>query len=77
MDRRLISQLPPQSHVDQIFLATHKQLRPNRNGQLYLQVELAVKSGTITGRLWNASDADFASFEDGDYVRVDGHTQLY
>ena len=77
MDRRLISQLPPQSHVDQIFLATHKQLRPNRNGQLYLQVELADKSGTITGRLWNASDADFASFEDGDYVRLDGHTQLY
>ncbi|MFM1904443.1 MAG: 3-5 exoribonuclease YhaM [Planctomycetota bacterium] len=77
MDRRLISELPPQTQVDQIFLATHKQLRPNRNGQLYLQVDLADKSGQMTGRLWNASDADFAAFEDGDYVRVEGHTQLY
>lgn len=77
MPRRLIAELPPQTQFDQTFLATHKQLRPNRNGQLYMQVELADKSGTITGRLWNASDEDFAAFEDGDYVRVEGHTQLY
>ena len=77
MPRRLITELPPQAQVDQTFLATHKQLRPNRNGQLYLQVELADKSGMITGRLWNASDDDFNAFEDGDYVRVEGHTQLY
>lgn len=77
MSRRLITELPPQCQLDQTFLATHKQLRPNRNGQLYIQVELADKSGTITGRLWNASDDDFGGFEDGDYVRVEGHTQLY
>ena len=77
MSRRLITEFPPQCQVDQTFLATHKQLRPNRNGQLYIQVELADKSGTITGRLWNASDDDFGGFEDGDYVRVEGHTQLY
>ena len=77
MPRRLITELPPQAQVDQLFLATHKLLRPNRNGQLYLQVELADKSGTITGRLWNASDDDYGAFEDGDYVRVEGHTQLY
>ncbi|MFN9370244.1 MAG: 3'-5' exoribonuclease YhaM family protein [Planctomycetia bacterium] len=77
MPRRLITELPPQAAVDQVFLATHKQLRPNRNGHLYLQVELADKSGSITGRLWNASDDDFNAFEDGDYVRVEGNTQLY
>jgi 3'-5' exoribonuclease len=77
MARRLITEIAPQSNVDQVFLATHKQLRPNRNGQLYLQVELADRSGSITGRLWNASDADFEAFEDGDYVRVEGTAQLY
>ena len=77
MPRRLITELPPQAQIDQTFLATHKQLRPNRNGQLYLQVELADRSGTITGRLWNASDDDYNAFEDGDYVRVEGNTQLY
>jgi 3'-5' exoribonuclease len=77
MSRRLITEFQPQVQIDQVFLATHKQLRPNRNGVLYLQVELADKSGSITGRLWNASEADFEAFEDGDYVRVEGNTQLY
>jgi len=75
--RRLVSELPAQGSVDQVFLATHKQLRPNRNGQLFLQVELADRSGSITGRLWNASTTDTDAFEDGDYVRVEGATQLY
>ena len=77
MSRRLITEFQPQVQIDQVFLATHKQLRPNRNGVLYLQVDLADKSGSITGRLWNASEADFEAFEDGDYVRVEGNTQLY
>ena len=34
MSRRLITELQPQTQVDQVFLATHKQLRPNRNGVL-------------------------------------------
>ena len=75
--RRCATELGPQTTVDQVFLATHKQLRPNRNGQLYLQVELADRSGAITGRMWNASDAEFEAFDDGDYVRVEGTTQLY
>jgi 3'-5' exoribonuclease len=77
MTRRCIAELPAQTQIDQVFLATHKQLRPNRNGQLYLQVEFADRSGLITGRMWNASDDDFNAFDDGDYVRVEGHTQLY
>jgi 3'-5' exoribonuclease len=77
MSRRLITELQPQVQVDQVFLATHKQLRPNRNGVLYLQVDLADRSGSITGRLWNASEEDFEAFDDGDYVRVEGNTQLY
>jgi len=75
--RKRVTELAAQSNVDQTFLATQKQLRPNRNGQLYLQAELADCSGSITGRLWNASDDDFAAFDEGDYVHVEGTTQLY
>ncbi len=75
--RKRVTELAAQANVDQTFLATRKQLRPNRNGQLYLQVELADRSGSITGRMWNASDDDFAAFDEGDYVQVEGTTQLY
>lgn len=42
--RKFVSELPAQGSVDQVFLVTHRQVRPNRNGQLYLQVDLADRS---------------------------------
>ena len=38
---------------------------------------MADRSGSITGRMWNASDEDFEAFDEGDYVRVEGTTQLF
>ncbi|MGD9722814.1 MAG: 3'-5' exoribonuclease YhaM family protein [Pirellulales bacterium] len=77
MSRRFVSQLAHQEAVDQIFLASEKQLRPNRNGNLYLQLELSDRSGSIGARMWNASEQDYRGFENGDYVRVEGSTQLF
>ena len=77
MSRRFVSQLSHNEQVDQIFLAGNKQLRPNRQGNLFLQVDLADRSGTISARMWNASDADYKAFENGDYVYVDGAVQLF
>ncbi len=77
MIRRFVNQLGHQETVDQVFMASQKQLRPNRNGNLYLQVELSDRSGSLSGRMWNATDADYRGFEDGDFVRVEGATQVY
>ena len=77
MARRFVNQLGNQEAVDEVFLASDKQLRPNRNGNLYLQVDLSDRSGTIGARMWNASEALYRSFENGDFVRVEGTAQLF
>jgi 3'-5' exoribonuclease len=77
MSRRFINQFTHQEPVDQIFLAQQKQLRPNRNGNTYLQVELSDRSGIISGRMWNAGDGEYRGFNDGDFVRVEGLAQLF
>ncbi len=77
MSRRFVSQLAHQEPIDQVFLASEKQLRPNRNGNLYLQTDLSDRSGSISARMWNASEQDYRAFENGDYVRVEGSTQLF
>lgn len=77
MTRRYVAQLGPQDAVNETFLASDKQLRANRNGNLYLQVELSDRTGTIGARMWNATEAIYQSFEDGDYVKVEGNTQIY
>ncbi|MFO0789465.1 MAG: OB-fold nucleic acid binding domain-containing protein [Pirellulales bacterium] len=76
-DRRYVCQLGHNEQISQIFLASEKQLRPNRNGNLYLQLQLSDRSGAIAARLWNASENDYRAFENGDYVKVEGNTQLF
>jgi 3'-5' exoribonuclease len=76
-DRRYVCQLGHNEQISQVFLASEKQLRPNRNGNLYLQLQLSDRSGAIAARLWNASENDYRAFENGDYVKVDGNTQLF
>ena len=75
--RRFVSQLAHNEQVQQVFLASDKQLRPNRNGNLYLQLELSDRSGSIATRMWNASEKDYQAFDNGDYVMIDGTTQLF
>ncbi|HID75680.1 MAG TPA: HD domain-containing protein [Planctomycetaceae bacterium] len=77
MGRRFVKELGQQESVDEVFLASGKQLRPNRNGNLYLQVELSDRTGAISARMWNATESLYRSFDNGDYVRVCGTTQLY
>jgi 3'-5' exoribonuclease len=75
--RRFVNQLSEREQIDQVFLVADKQLRANRNGNLYLQLRLMDKTGSLTGMLWNASEQLFNSVGTGNYLRVCGTTQLY
>ncbi len=77
MRRRFIAQLGENEAVGEIYRASKKSLRPNRHGQLYLQLLLSDRSGTIEARAWNSAEALYRSFEDGDFVRVEGTTQVF
>ena len=54
MSRRYVQQMSDGDTVEEVYLITDKQLRANRNGNLYLQVELRDRTGSISARLWNA-----------------------
>jgi len=77
MSRRFVNELADGEVIDQVFLASEKQLRTNRNGNLYLQVRLSDKTGSITAMLWNAHQKQYDGFENGDFIRVKGTSQLY
>ena len=75
--RRYINQLGEQENVNDIFLLVEKQLRPNKNGNLYLLMRLADRSGNVNAMMWNASDRSGREINVGDYVQVEGSTQHY
>lgn len=76
-DRILVSEMTDQQALDQIFLASDKQLRTNRQGNTYLQIDLSDRSGTVTTRMWNATEEVARQFDNGDYVKVIGKSQLF
>ncbi len=77
MGRRFVQQLTDGEALDEVYLVTEKQLRANRNGNLYIQLELRDRTGSISARLWNAGEHLFRSFEEGDFLRVRGKVQLF
>jgi 3'-5' exoribonuclease len=77
MSRRFVNQLANGDSVDESFLVADKQLRANRQGNLYLHLELRDKTGSVGARLWNATEGLARTFEPGDYLRVKGKTQVF
>jgi 3'-5' exoribonuclease len=77
MPRRYVTNLADGEAVEDVFLVSDKQLRANRNGNLYIQADLRDRSGVINARLWNAGEPLFRSFDVGDFVRARGKVQLF
>src|SRR6187397_30246 len=77
MTRRYVEQLTDGDNVDEVFLVVDKQLRANRNGNLYIQLDLGDRTGNINARMWNAGEPLFKSFEAGDFLQVKGKVQLF
>ncbi len=77
MSRRFVHQMQDGDTIEEVYLATDKQLRANRNGNLYLQLELRDRTGSISARLWNASEGVVRAFEAGDFLLVKGKVQLF
>jgi 3'-5' exoribonuclease len=77
MSRRFVEQLGDGEAIEEVFLVVDKQLRANRNGNLYLQLEVRDRTGSMSARLWNAGEHVFRSFDVGDFLLVKGKVQLF
>jgi len=77
MSRRYVEQMRDGDSIDEVYLVSDKQLRSNRNGNLYVQIEIRDRTGGISARMWNAGDTVFRSFENGDFVHIDAKVQLF
>jgi 3'-5' exoribonuclease len=77
MGRRFVEQLRDGESLDEVYLVTDKQLRANRNGNYYIQMELRDRTGGISARLWNAGEQLFRSFDNGEFVQAEGKVQLF
>ena len=74
MTRRFVQQLADGEAVEDVFLVSDKQLRANRNGNTYIQVDLRDRTGVINARLWKMRSlvvsGMMAALAGGFYARV-------
>jgi len=75
--RRFLNALADGDSVEETFLVVDKQLRANRNGNQFLQLELRDRTGSMAARLWNAGEPLFRTFEVGDFLFIKGKVQLF
>jgi 3'-5' exoribonuclease len=77
MARTYVRELKDGDSVNDVFLLADKQLRANRNANLYLLASLRDKTGVISGLMWNVTEVGLQDIGVGDMVRVRGKVQVY
>ena len=77
MTRKFLNEYRDGDSVEETFLLADRQLRANRNANLYLLATLRDRSGVMSGLMWNVSEESVAHINSGDYVRVKGKVQVY
>ena len=77
MPRKFLKEFRDGEAVDEVFLLADKQLRANRNADLYLLASLRDKTGLVNGLMWNVTEESVSHISTGNFVRVRGKVQLY
>lgn len=77
MARCCVNTLTDGQSVEEVYLLSDKQVRANRNANLYLLATLRDRTGQISGLMWNVTDESMMHIQGGDFVRVRGKVQLY
>jgi 3'-5' exoribonuclease len=59
------------------FVVSSKQVRPRKTGELFLQLTLADRSGTIDAKMWDNVAEHINAFEQDDFVKAKGLVNRY
>jgi len=72
-----IANLPRDGVVTFLALVREKELKPKRNGGVYLHLVLADRTGELDAKAWECPQETAALFERDDIVKVRGTVELY
>jgi len=75
--RRYINQLAAGVTLDQVFLVRDKDLRTTKSGDLYVVCTLCDKTGTLSARMWRASESIYNSIPVDGFLHVKGRCEDY
>ncbi|HXJ92833.1 MAG TPA: HD domain-containing protein [Terriglobia bacterium] len=72
-----IATLPRDGIVTFLALVREKELKPKRNGGVYLHIVLADRTGEVDAKIWDTPEATSSLFDRDDIVKLRGTIELY
>jgi 3'-5' exoribonuclease len=73
----VVSNLADGQSITSHFLVCEKEIRATREGKSYLRLELGDATGRVEARMWEGFDKSAATFEQDDFVKVQGRVESY
>lgn len=77
MSRTFIKDLPLDEELTGYFLVVHKEVRHKKNGEPYLALWLAGKTGQIEAKMWDNVADVMDTFDRDDFIKARGRVQIY
>jgi 3'-5' exoribonuclease len=77
MGHKFIEEIGPGEAVDDIYLVREPVLRSTTRGDLYIAMFISDRTGQLNGRMWQATEAVYASLPKPGFVHVQGRSELY
>ena len=74
---RFVNDLQPNETVTDFFLVRTKDVRLKKSGEPYLALNLSDKTGRLDAKMWDDIEGVVNTFEQSDFVKVNGFVQIY
>ena len=74
---QFVNQLKPGMTLDQVFLVRDKDLRTTKSGDLYVVCTLTDRTGSLSARMWQASESLFNAIKTEGFLHVKGRCEDY
>ncbi len=72
-----VEKIEAESRVSGCYLVKKKKLSTTRNGNPFLSLTLADKTGELPAKVWNKAEALSALFREGEVIEIAGQTATY
>ncbi len=63
--------------VSGIYLCRKKEVGKKKSGDDYFALTLTDRTATVDGKIWNTTSSGIAEFDSGDYIYIEGTTNLF
>ena len=77
MTHKFINEIKPGETINDVYMVKDPILRSTTKGDLYIAMYILDRSGQLNGRMWQATEAVYASLPKPGFVRIQGRSEIY